>query len=226
MSRTEDPSPRTGIKPERKGFAWNSENTIDYAQRSTLSLDDGLLKASMDGRRSIRSQGPISVADAAVVLRETFRTTFFGAGDLEGRRRKRLVSAGAIHPVKCLIVTGAGEIIFYNDEDDCFESIAPTAPSEVRSFLSECLEVIPGVNGCFLVLLADTRDSQALYSNYQSLLWRDAGAALQTMALISTTLGLAFCPLGILGQGLVDALLPSGHTAIGVGVAALGSMAP
>lgn len=47
------------------------------------------------------------------------------------------------------------------------------------------------------------------YADSETLVWRDAGAMLQTLALVAELFGLGFCPLGILGSEVVSAL-PSG----------------
>jgi len=60
------------------------------------------------------------------------------------------------------------------------------------------------------------------YAEPISLLWRDAGAYLQTTALAATAYRLAFCPLGILGNEVVAAL-DLNHTLVrAVGSAIIG----
>ena len=46
----------------------------------------------------------------------------------------------------------------------------------------------------------------------------------QAMAMVAEALELAFCPVGILGQGLIDALLPGGGDFAAVGVVAIGRL--
>ena len=78
-------------------------------------------------------------------------------------------------------------------------------------------EIVPHARGTAVVLLADAARVAAAYDNPQSLLWRDAGALLQTLFLAATAFRLAFCPLGILGHEVVQALgLKKRITAAGV----------
>jgi nitroreductase len=44
------------------------------------------------------------------------------------------------------------------------------------------------------------KPAQGAYGNSESLVWRDSGALLQTLALAAELYGLGFCPLGILGS--------------------------
>ena len=71
------------------------------------------------------------------------------------------------------------------------------------------------------MLVGDMNRVAALYERPESLLWRDAGVLLQTLALVATAYRLALCPLGILGTAVVRALgLP--EPILGVGVALIG----
>lgn len=81
--------------------------------------------------------------------------------------------------------------------------------------------VLPEANGTFFVLIADMARPSCAYANSASLVWRDAGAMLQTIALVAELFGLAYCPLGILGNEVIAAL-PSSDQLMGVGAGAIG----
>ena len=76
--------------------------------------------------------------------------------------------------------------------------------------------------GTHLVLAGDLVRLGALYSDPVSLLWRDAGALLQTLALVSNFYRLAFCPLGNLGFEVVAALGLKTNEALALGCAVVG----
>jgi hypothetical protein len=135
-----------------------------------------------------------------------------------------MISAGALHPVRCVIIDRDGRAA-YDDEKDEFVSIEPRNASLLAACLAKCEEMLPTANGHIISLISDTRAPSIVYENSQSLIWRDAGAVLQTLALVSEAFDLGFCPLGILGQEFADALLPEGHQFLGVGVAVIGRRA-
>ena len=83
-------------------------------------------------------------------------------------------------------------------------------------------EALPTSTGCDLVVLVcDTARLHAAYDAAESLGWRDAGAALQTLGLTATAAGLGFCPLALFGGEVRDALT-IGPRLLGVGVAVVG----
>lgn len=78
-------------------------------------------------------------------------------------------------------------------------------------------EILPGSCGTAIVFLANIDRVAGVYDNPLTLVWRDAGALLQTMFLAATAFRLAFCPLGILGHQVARALgLERRLTAVGV----------
>ncbi len=67
-----------------------------------------------------------------------------------------------------------------------------------------------------MILVANTNRAEAAYEGSESLVWRDAGCVMMTLHLVAEYLGLAFCPVGVLGTALVRALgEPSGWVAAG-----------
>lgn len=93
------------------------------------------------------------------------------------------------------------------------------APDALNRLSERMREMLPDANGTGLVLLADAARVEAAYENPNSLLWRDAGALLQTLFLTSTAFRLAFCPLGILGHEIIRALaLPIEVRALGAAI--------
>jgi hypothetical protein len=74
----------------------------------------------------------------------------------------------------------------------------------------------------YLVLLGDPAVTESRYSDSRSLLWRDAGALMQTLHLCATAYRLAFCPAGISGGEIASAIFGTGTRLIGAGVAVVG----
>lgn len=80
-------------------------------------------------------------------------------------------------------------------------------------------------HGTAVFLLGDVARVTAVYENSLSLLWRDAGALLQTLFLSATAFRLAFCPLALLGREIAEALGLEGRL-IGAGSAVIGRSLP
>ena len=89
------------------------------------------------------------------------------------------------------------------------------------SFSTNVAILLPEASGTALVLVGCMNRVAALYKRPASLLWRDAGVLLQTLALVAEAYRLAFCPLGVLGNQVVQALGLS-ESASAVGAALIG----
>ncbi|WP_181177522.1 nitroreductase family protein [Mesorhizobium sp. B4-1-1] len=192
---------------------------LDVGSRS---FEQRSLASVFRSRRSTRIFSEAPIEEVASVIRETLRIHFVGEGTSHGRKLKAVVSAGALHPVKAILLDRAAGAIAYDDFADCFLAVGVRDNQHLDAFLENCRKVLPQANGHWVALIADSSDLSRLYSHYQSLLWRDAGAVIQAMALVAEARDLAFCPLGILGQQVVDALLPGNSRIVPVGVAAIG----
>ncbi|WP_123863478.1 hypothetical protein [Burkholderia plantarii] len=95
------------------------------------------------------------------------------------------------------------------------------APEARDAWIDKCQRVLPGSNGALLTFVADMARPASAYAHCETLVWRDAGAMLQTLALVATLFGLSFCPLGLLGSEVVSAL-PLSEQLLAVGAAAIG----
>jgi hypothetical protein len=83
-------------------------------------------------------------------------------------------------------------------------------------------QLLPEADGHLIALLGRHSVVENVYQNSESLLWRDGGALLQTLSMTATSIGLGFCPLGLLGTGLVEALGVDGSLVQALGLAWLG----
>lgn len=85
--------------------------------------------------------------------------------------------------------------------------------------------VLGGSAGCTLRLVADLDRAGAAYEAPVSLVLRDAGCLAATLYLVAEWLGLVACPLGFLGQDLVEALGFPTSRFMGVGAVQVGRRA-
>jgi hypothetical protein len=92
----------------------------------------------------------------------------------------------------------------------------------VTNFRRRVLVHLPDAQGLALGFLGDVDLAESMYSAPESLLWRDAGAALQTIAMTACAEGLTFCPLGCHAEELATAVRGTGYR-LALGAAVLGS---
>ena len=177
--------------------------------------------ATLEARRSQRTM-------SRAALREIVNAIAFGVrpreeveGDRFGRTLRPSPSAGAIHPIDVLLVHGPTRVFRYAPLTHQLQALHVLARERLEAFISDCREILPEASGTGIVLVGDINRVAALYERPESLLWRDAGVLLQTLALVATAYRLAFCPLGILGTPVVRALGLS-ERLLGVGVALIG----
>lgn len=132
-------------------------------------------------------------------------------------------SAGALHPVDVVLVPlrRKPRAFRYNPWKHELEQLHLAEPDAIAAFVRSCREVLPGANGTALALLGRPALVASRYENGDSLLWRDAGALMQTLFLSASAFELAFCPLGILGNEAVRAIALSNEL-VGMGVAIVG----
>lgn len=176
-----------------------------------------------ENRRSIRtlSLAPLQLTVGALLFALTPR--FWKIDDALRRSQRPTLSAGALHPISLMLFHESS--VFRLNADSCtLEKLY--FPIEARdAWINRCHQVLPEANGAFLALIADLARPRSAYAHCETLVWRDAGATLQTIALVAELFGLGFCPLGILGRELVTTL-PSGNQLLAVGAAAIGLSVP
>jgi nitroreductase len=133
-------------------------------------------------------------------------------------------SAGAIHPVTALLVrVGPSPRIFRLAPFEArLELLALEEKWRLVDLIAEVRRIVPAAKADLLVLAADPARVRAVYEREAALVWRDAGAVMQTMHLCATALRLGFCPVGIGGDDALAAVFGEGHGLLGAGVAAVG----
>lgn len=215
LRRTEDPKP-LGDSP-CADFSWPVESTTPFSPFSPPS--DRAFVDVFEQRRSTRKLAPAPLELTVGALLFALAPRFWKDGDPLRRSRRPALSAGALHPITVLLFHDQA-VLRLNADSCSLEKITFSAKAR-GAWISECRRVLPDANGTFLTLVADMARPGSAYAHSETLVWRDAGAMLQTIALAAELFGLGFCPLGILGNEVVSAL-PSGEQLLAVGGAAIG----
>ncbi|WP_024514767.1 hypothetical protein [Bradyrhizobium sp. Tv2a-2] len=178
----------------------------------------------MLSRRTMRVAEPMALLDLMSLVRFVTARREIGVAENNGRSRKIPVSAGALHPIDVLIVAGPGvsEPIVYSDVDDRFGSVPLINDHDFSSEIEKLESMLPCAKGHLLLFTGDLDMVDRAYENPASLLWRDAGAMLQSFAFAATVLDLAFVPLGPLGTGVLRNLRCPSSTFLAVATAFMG----
>jgi SagB-type dehydrogenase family enzyme len=116
-------------------------------------------------------------------------------------------SAGARHPVDLLIITPSQSnvVSYYNPFEHSLNELkldeGLTSP-----FIDHINESLPIGDATIIWLIAHSDRTAAKYTNPESLIWRDAGALLQSIQMTCTALGIGSCPIGSLAEPFISQL--------------------
>ncbi len=134
-------------------------------------------------------------------------------------------SAGGLHSVHVLaLLPGApGPHVYDAIRHHLVALSTPRAP--VTDLVRKAREILPDADGALLLFAGDRSFAGSAYANPESLVWRDAGCFLATLHMCAEWLGLAFCPLGVLGEELVACIDPS-NALIAAGACTFGEHEP
>ncbi|MCX4156309.1 MULTISPECIES: nitroreductase family protein [Paraburkholderia] len=215
MTHTEDPQPLDD--GPFQDYVWPVLRAIPFGQYCA-PIERSFLDV-FEGRRSVRALMSVPLEALVDALRLALVPRLWKEGDPLRRSRRPALSGGALHAISVLLFAGAA-VYRVNAAESVLEELNVSADLRV-SWVSKCQRVLPDADGAFIVLIADMARPMAAYENSESLVWRDSGALLQTLALAAESYGLGFCPLGILGNEVVDAL-PKADQLLAVGAAAIG----
>ncbi len=214
-----EPSPKR-VRPlaSKDGWAITSSFSVPLLQpEETPTLFDTLVH-----RRTRRECEPLALNDVLSLLQFAMQTREFGEGDNAGRLRKVSVSAGALHSIEVLVVSGpeVSEPIIYSDKYDTFGTVQFRSPDCAIDQIDQLMAIAPQAKGHLILLVANLRHVSQAYEQPISLLWRDSGAVLQTFSLLSTALGYAFVPLGPTGGSLLETVTKphDDYVAVGAGI--------
>ena len=216
-----DPKPLVspGVRQELK---WVLTPRFAFARRpiiSELRFEDVLRY-----RRSERSLQGASLTEVCSVFSAATTSSFVKESDKLLRSRRPSIASGALHPIEIFFLRSSRSAnIFHFGSSTSMVSVAKASrPECLKELWREAENVLPDAVSTLVVLLGRPAVLQAAYSNPQSLLWRDSGALLQTLSMVACSIGLGFCPLGILGSQLLEALPRASEPLEAVGAAWLG----
>lgn len=225
MADLTEPRPRIDMIVSAGDYEW----PIVGVWNSPVEDPKNVMKSSFDNvastRKCCRAMEPMPLTDLMSLVRYIF--AFRSTEDK--RHHKRIMSAGAIHPVYPIILPKSGineQPILYQANHDTFVELAISNASKLWDTDNDVQTILPDADGHVVLLAGDKGRVEARYVNPESLLWRDAGVALQMLALTSTACGLGFCPLGILGVDALKGLLGNQERIAPVGMFVIGIPRP
>ena len=213
------PKPRDTIRPH-KPIKWPCGPTL-LLSRSPPACNTSAASL-LRSRRTARHFGEVLPADLSgwfdLSCRVQQRQSSGLGFDLT---RRPAPSAGAIHPIHVVLTwPQASDWHRYDPFDHALRSFHGKAdPREAHASLQQ---VLAAPDAALVLLAAEAGRTQAKYEHAASLVWRDAGALLATMALAAHALSLAFCPLGVTGEPWAGRLLDEEDGLVGVGAAFVG----
>lgn len=125
-------------------------------------------------------------------------------------------SAGGLHCIRLLMIDSESrQVALYEPTGHRFHAL--DAPGVVDKNDVEVEMLVGRSGGCTLRLIADLQKANAAYKAPESLLLRDAGCLMATVALCAGWLKLEACLLGALGSSIVAELKLPDHQYAGVG---------
>lgn len=223
VSHPTEPDPRPRSSPWiAKGVDWPISSRLRCPP--VIPPPEWLFGELVEARRSDRAMRPASLREIVNALAFATRPRFAWDFDVHKRTRRLSASAGALHAIEIIVVAhrGTARMMRYDPVTHSLERLRKRMPSYLCEFSRTCTSILPEASDTSLVLIGDTARIESLYEHSDSLLWRDAGALLQMLALVSTAYRLAFCPLGILGNEIVEALGLDPQLVRPLGCAAIG----
>jgi hypothetical protein len=115
-------------------------------------------------------------------------------------------SAGGLHPIHVVLAGSERSPALYDPVRHSLHELVCADPEQVQAEVCAARAVVPSAQGVLLQFVAHASRTHAAYEHAESLVWRDAGCLIATLQLVATWHGLATCPLGILGSGLISAI--------------------
>ena len=163
-------------------------------------------------------------------LREVLNLVAFAAAPRAMVVRDRMqsfrcaASAGAFHPIDIVLIRShpRPRAMLVRAGDATLDLLRVENPHALAAALGEVAAILTEAAGDLLLLVADPRKTGSRYRNADALLWRDAGALMQTIHLCATAFRLEFCSLGLNGSSLTTSILGSDDRRVGVGLAMIG----
>lgn len=179
--------------PFKYPFSTKTKLNRDFKAREGVFLDFLLT------RRSSQKVGYISLEDITELLYYSNKIQSISIDDSGFLISKRTApSAGGRHPIDILVSLPSESTRFlqyYNPIDHSLSELSISIEIQ-QSFFKEINKNLPLGDCCLIWFSIQTKKTQSKYENAESLYWRDAGALLYCIQIISNYLGFKSCPLG------------------------------
>lgn len=203
--RTSQPSPREN--PEATPLrGWSAYRRIDCPVIVRPPIAD--VGFVLETRRSVRAISTVGLRQLINWLAYSTRPRF--VRDERGHQRSLRLSpsAGALHCINTVLIDwrGSTRLARYDPTDHKLELLRILQNEALDQFVESCRQIVPAGGSTAVVLIADIKRIRSYYSNPESLIWRDAGALLQTLSLTAHAYGLATCMLGVTGEEVAYSL--------------------
>ena len=202
-----DPEPRPRIPP------WlSARERWEGLPRTSLSRNvrepDTKFLDVLRRRRSVPGSGPISTDDLSSILWHAtlLRERRAATSEFPAWESRAAPSAGGLHVISLLCLPLAVDQPAGIYDPDRHELIAldQECLAVTRRLNSEnIIEICGAVTGTSIQFVADMQRAEAAYEYCWSLVWRDAGALVTTLALVAEALGFAATPLGRVGSTII-----------------------
>lgn len=218
-----DPLPRDATGP-RAELPWQSRPLFKC---SFQELQSSLTFAEvLRFRRSSRRLTAAPLREVSSVIASAASCLYLKNCDNQRRSLRPAISSGAIHPIEIVFLRSQKFVrLFHFDSFTSVISVVHTRnPEPLRLLWQKAKDILPDAVSTLLILIARRSVLEEVYTDSESLLWRDGGALLQTLSMTACSVGLGFCPLGLLGSEIIDALPTSSEKLEGVGTAWLGQI--
>lgn len=210
MQKLVEPFPTGRSSDQYWDHIWPICELIRLPKPTTLAAYDFF--ELLDERQSRRNFIDISTETLATLFWVVSRHKMTFGSD-PNRVRTPVGTAGALASVQTLIVEHNQRVWFYEPRRHC-AAIVSVNQKEIMHVRREAQLFFECEQGVILIFLADRKRVEFYYENPASLVLREAGVIIGTMALACEALGLAFCPLGTLGGEWANAILGVGEESV------------
>lgn len=182
-------------------------------------LPDTPLSAVLASRRSRRTFKALSPENLNTLLWHSARAIEVGRPNIESWQHRPTSSAGGRHPIDLLIFREENKlkVIYLYDALSHALKRLNASDEDLDQFFSSVNRVIPLDQATIIWFAAQFERTLSKYENGESLVWRDAGALLTTIALVAECIRVNSCAVGITGEPDISRMLNSREKVVGVG---------
>lgn len=222
MGLPSEPSPKSNIERVDEKAAWGATSVLKDVRvtfASEMSFDEVL-----EDRRTRRVISEVTLEETMGFIKHVFAPRQLGKERLAGRKRKTMISAGALHPIDVVIVSGpdVDEPIVFSDQRQKFLTIPILDQTGFNAALEEARQIVPSATGHLLLFAGDGRRVEQSYGSPYTLLFRDGGAAAQVCSMAAFAYGYGYCPLGYAGSAMLSAIGPPHCDFLALGLSVFG----